>query len=232
MDVTALYFPDAVLVDRSAVEARPATDGSVFLDSGPGAAHPNAVRLPGLVLRPRPGRRHGRLRGDPAAAESSHPRGASRQSARRVEAASEPCRGDELRCARPRSRHGCARLGVSTRPCRPAFLGRSSRCSPSVRSSVCRWQRSRLPRPAQRRVERCGPMQDRHPPLLPRRLSRRPACDESPGQSRTTTANGRSGPALVLAGRLVRDAASHCPARGFKCPRGARPGRGTRPVAA
>ncbi len=55
MDVTALYFPDAVLVDRSAVEARPATDGSVFLDSGPGAAHPNAVRLPGLVLRPRSG---------------------------------------------------------------------------------------------------------------------------------------------------------------------------------
>ncbi len=55
MDATALYFPDAVLVDRSAVEARPATDGSVFLDSGPGAAHPNSVRLPGLVLRPRPG---------------------------------------------------------------------------------------------------------------------------------------------------------------------------------
>jgi hypothetical protein len=55
MDVAALYFPGAVLVDRSAVEARPAADGSVFLDSGPEPAHPSAVRLPGLVLRPRSG---------------------------------------------------------------------------------------------------------------------------------------------------------------------------------
>jgi Fic/DOC family len=55
MDVAALYFPDAVLVDRTAVEARPATDGSVFLDSGPDVAHPGAVRLPGLALRPRAG---------------------------------------------------------------------------------------------------------------------------------------------------------------------------------
>jgi Fic/DOC family len=53
MDVAALYFPGAVLVDRSAVEARPAADGSVFLDSGPEPAHPSSVRLPGLVLRPR-----------------------------------------------------------------------------------------------------------------------------------------------------------------------------------
>jgi Fic/DOC family len=55
MDVAALYFPGAVLVDRSAVEARPAGDGSLFLDSGPEPAHPNAVRLPGLILRPRAG---------------------------------------------------------------------------------------------------------------------------------------------------------------------------------
>ncbi|HWM62727.1 MAG TPA: Fic family protein [Solirubrobacterales bacterium] len=55
MDVAALYFPGAVLVDRSAVEARPADDGSVFLDSGPERGHPNAVSLPGLVLRPRAG---------------------------------------------------------------------------------------------------------------------------------------------------------------------------------
>jgi len=55
MDVAALYFPGAVLVDRSAVEARPASDGSVFLDAGPAVSHPNAVRLPGLVLRPRSG---------------------------------------------------------------------------------------------------------------------------------------------------------------------------------
>lgn len=55
MDVASLYFPGAVLVDRSAVEARPAEDGSVFLDSGPWPANPNAVRLPGLALRPRAG---------------------------------------------------------------------------------------------------------------------------------------------------------------------------------
>ncbi len=55
MDVAALYFPGAVLVDRSAVEARPAADGSVFLDSGPERAHPTAVRLPGLDIKPRAG---------------------------------------------------------------------------------------------------------------------------------------------------------------------------------
>lgn len=54
-DVAALYFPGAALVDRSAVEARPAADGSVFLDSGPKPAHPSSVRLPGLTLRPRSG---------------------------------------------------------------------------------------------------------------------------------------------------------------------------------
>ncbi|MEX0973406.1 MAG: Fic family protein [Solirubrobacterales bacterium] len=55
LDVAALSFPGAVLVDRSAVEARPAADGSVFLDSGPKPAHPTAVRLPGLTLKPRSG---------------------------------------------------------------------------------------------------------------------------------------------------------------------------------
>lgn len=55
MEVAALYFPGAVLVDRSAVEARPASDGSLFLDSGPVPANPSPVRLPGLVLRPRAG---------------------------------------------------------------------------------------------------------------------------------------------------------------------------------
>lgn len=55
IDVVALYFPVAVLVDRSAVEARPASDGSVFLDSGPKPAHPSSVRLPGLLLKPRSG---------------------------------------------------------------------------------------------------------------------------------------------------------------------------------
>jgi hypothetical protein len=62
MDVAALYFPGAVLVGRSAVEARPAADGSLFLDSGPQPANPTDVRLPGLVLRPRSG--PGPLEGD------------------------------------------------------------------------------------------------------------------------------------------------------------------------
>jgi hypothetical protein len=62
MDVAALYFPGAVLVDRSAEEARPASDGSVFLDSGPKTAHPNDVRLPGLILKPRSG--PGPVKGD------------------------------------------------------------------------------------------------------------------------------------------------------------------------
>jgi hypothetical protein len=62
IDVAALYFPRAVLVDRSAVEARPARDGSVFLDSGPEPKHPGPVRLPGVVLKPRAG--PGPLEGD------------------------------------------------------------------------------------------------------------------------------------------------------------------------
>jgi len=55
IDVAALYFPGAVLADRSAVEAHPASDGSVFLDSGPERARPRPVELPGLTLKPRAG---------------------------------------------------------------------------------------------------------------------------------------------------------------------------------
>ena len=55
IDVAALYFPDAVLVDRSAVEAHPASDGSVFLDSGSEPVRPKPVELPGLMLKPRTG---------------------------------------------------------------------------------------------------------------------------------------------------------------------------------
>jgi fido (protein-threonine AMPylation protein) len=54
-DVAALYFPGAVIVDRSAALAGPAADGSLFLDSGPTVANPRPVRLPGLTLRPRRG---------------------------------------------------------------------------------------------------------------------------------------------------------------------------------
>jgi fido (protein-threonine AMPylation protein) len=54
-DVAALYFPHAVIVDRSAVLSGPAADGSLFLDSGPTPARPRPVKLPGLTLRPRGG---------------------------------------------------------------------------------------------------------------------------------------------------------------------------------
>jgi fido (protein-threonine AMPylation protein) len=54
-DVAALYFPGAVIVDRSAALAGPAADGSLFLESGPAVANPRPVRLPGLTLRPRRG---------------------------------------------------------------------------------------------------------------------------------------------------------------------------------
>jgi hypothetical protein len=62
IDVATLYFPGAVIVDRSALEARPAPDGSLFLDSGLRPRHPTPVELPGLHLRPRTG--PGPLEGD------------------------------------------------------------------------------------------------------------------------------------------------------------------------
>jgi hypothetical protein len=55
IDVASLYFPGAVIVDRSAVEGRPADDGSLILDTGPRSSRPQPVTLPGLWLRPRPG---------------------------------------------------------------------------------------------------------------------------------------------------------------------------------
>lgn len=63
-DVAALYFPGAVIVDRSATTAGPAADGSLFLDVGPGPVNPRAVALPGLTLRPRNG--PGPVEGDTA----------------------------------------------------------------------------------------------------------------------------------------------------------------------
>lgn len=58
--IVAGYFPGALVVDRTAVEAAPASDGSVFLVSERG----RTVELPGIVLRPRRG---------PGAAESDMP---------------------------------------------------------------------------------------------------------------------------------------------------------------
>jgi hypothetical protein len=49
------YFPGAVVVDRSAFEAMPCEDGSLFLDVGPERVRREAVKLPGLTLRPRSG---------------------------------------------------------------------------------------------------------------------------------------------------------------------------------
>jgi hypothetical protein len=54
-ETAALYFPGAVIVDRSAALSGPAADGSLFLDSGPAPANPRPVKLPGLTLRPRSG---------------------------------------------------------------------------------------------------------------------------------------------------------------------------------
>lgn len=53
--ITAAYFPGAVVVDRSAFEAKPSEDGSLFLDAGPDYSARRPVRLPGLTLRPRKG---------------------------------------------------------------------------------------------------------------------------------------------------------------------------------
>jgi len=61
-DVAALYFPGAVIVDRSAASAGPASDGSVFLDIRPRPLNPRPVELTGLTLRPRTG--PGRVEGD------------------------------------------------------------------------------------------------------------------------------------------------------------------------
>jgi Fic/DOC family len=55
LDVAVAYFPDAVIVDRSAVEGRPAADGSLFLDAGPSRGTAAIKRLPGLTLRARAG---------------------------------------------------------------------------------------------------------------------------------------------------------------------------------
>jgi len=54
-DAAALYFTDAVIVDRSAATGGPAGDGSLFLDIGARPVNPRPIRLPGLTLRPRTG---------------------------------------------------------------------------------------------------------------------------------------------------------------------------------
>jgi hypothetical protein len=53
--VAAHYVPGGVIVDRSAFEARPSADGSLFLDAGPDWRSNRTFKLPGLWIRPRQG---------------------------------------------------------------------------------------------------------------------------------------------------------------------------------
>ncbi|RUW46139.1 cell filamentation protein Fic [Mesorhizobium sp. M1A.F.Ca.ET.072.01.1.1] len=56
--IVPLYFPDAIVADRTALEQKPASDGSVFLI----AKTKRDVELPGCVIRSRKG--HDRIEGD------------------------------------------------------------------------------------------------------------------------------------------------------------------------
>src|SRR5674476_1476384 len=49
--LVAAYLPGALITDRTALEYRPAPDGSVFLV----ADHKRDIVLPGVILRPRKG---------------------------------------------------------------------------------------------------------------------------------------------------------------------------------
>jgi hypothetical protein len=49
--LVAAYLPGALIADRTALENRPAADGSVFLI----ADHKRDIALPGVILRPRKG---------------------------------------------------------------------------------------------------------------------------------------------------------------------------------
>lgn len=60
--IAAIYGPGGVVVDRSAFEAKPSSDGSLMLDGGPQLKSRRSRDLPGLKLRVRPG--PGPLNGD------------------------------------------------------------------------------------------------------------------------------------------------------------------------
>jgi hypothetical protein len=55
--IAAHYAPGSVVVDRSAFEAKPSDDGSLFLDGGPSLRRTRTYEVPGLriVVRPGPG---------------------------------------------------------------------------------------------------------------------------------------------------------------------------------
>jgi Fic/DOC family protein len=75
--IAAAYFPGAVVVDRSAFEAKPSEDGSLFLDAGPDYTVRRTTRLPGLTLRPRRGQ--GAVPGDMPFMENLHFSGQARK---------------------------------------------------------------------------------------------------------------------------------------------------------
>jgi Fic/DOC family len=75
--IAALYFPEAVVVDRSAFEARPTDDGSLFLDIGATRVRREPLRLPGLIIRPRSG--PGPIAGDMPFMEGLHFSGPARK---------------------------------------------------------------------------------------------------------------------------------------------------------
>jgi hypothetical protein len=75
--ITAAYFPGSVVADRSAFEAKPSDDGSLFLDAGPVYAARRPVRLSGLTLRPRRG--PGPVAGDMPFMENLHFSGEGRK---------------------------------------------------------------------------------------------------------------------------------------------------------
>jgi hypothetical protein len=75
--IAGFYFPDAVVVDRSAFEAMPSEDSSLFLDAGPSYSRRKPVKLPGLTLRPRRG--PGPVAGDMPFMDSLHFSGPGRK---------------------------------------------------------------------------------------------------------------------------------------------------------
>lgn len=75
--IAGFYFPDAVVVDRSAFEAMPSEDSSIFLDAGPSYSRRKPVKLPGLTLRPRCG--PGPVAGDMPFMDSLHFSGPGRK---------------------------------------------------------------------------------------------------------------------------------------------------------
>ncbi len=130
------YFPDALISDRTALENRPAPDGSVFIIS----SGTRPVILPGITFRPRKG--HSPLQSDPLFLGNirlcSAPRAGWRTSGLR--ASGQP-RWHELYPNRNWK-------SASTACCAKAVRGRSTDCgmmpARSARNSACQRNSARL----------------------------------------------------------------------------------------